>query len=149
VKLALTDSLESKRSQTAHAIKSRLRSQPALTQPHATLPISLSNHATCSWHLITRKMDPGDTVRETHRRGRRGWRSKAESAAYHYTAISIPREDVHLLRIVWDVPSPSVILQCASHAAGGTATDWLALLLWSRSEASFSGRKTQQLSWRS
>ena len=91
----------------AHAIKSKIRGQPTPPAPPMQLCQSpLSNHSTCSWHLITtprRKMVTRCAVIIAVGGWREGcdwlrwFRSKAESAAKHYT---IPREDIHFLRKV-------------------------------------------------
>jgi hypothetical protein len=123
--LSLPTAWRAKEPGVAHAIKSEIRGQPAPPAPPMQLCKSpLSNHATCSWHLITthrRKMVTRFAVIITVGGWREGcdwlrwFRSKAESAAKHYT---IPREDIHFLRKVWMycTLTPRAKLQCASRA---------------------------------
>jgi len=103
--------------------------------------ISLSNHATCSWQLITRKMKLGDTVRKIHRRGRglrggRGVRPRALQSTIPRRP-SRGRMSTSYAQVGMYPLSKSYFN--APPTLGGIANKWLSLLLWSRSETSFSG----------
>lgn len=117
--LFLPTARRAKESCLAQSNQEPIRDQPGASAAPAALSISLSNHATCAWHLVTlhrRKMIRvtrcaiiivvGGRTKEMGGLTAMDQGVTPRNAAKHYSARYPPREDVHFLRIVWDVPSP-------------------------------------------
>jgi hypothetical protein len=141
----LTGSLGSKRIMPYASNQEPTSASPA----HATLPISLANHATCARHLIVRvircaiiiagtdcsRSKAENTIPQCSSRGR----ISTSYAKYgKYPTTFTPRCHTSMRLPRW---------LCQQQWDSGIASNWLSLLLWSlESEASFSGRATHRLS---